>query len=162
PAVARSAQAQHRIYEISVPAAAPYPHMGPDVSLLITVAICTRNRARLLRQTLEQMTRLAIPRAVTWELIVVENNCSDDSVGVLSEFRDRLPIRAISEETLGLSNARNAAVASARGQYIVWTDDDVLVDEGWLTAYVSAFERYSVAPFRHGSRDARRGGWRMR
>ena len=128
-----------------MPAAAPYPHMGPDVSLLITVAICTRNRARLLRQTLEQMTRLAIPPAVMWELIVVENNCSDDSVGVVSEFRDRLPIRAISEETLGLSNARNAAVASARGQYIVWTDDDVLVDEGWLTAYVSAFERYPHA-----------------
>jgi glucosyl-dolichyl phosphate glucuronosyltransferase len=115
------------------------------VSVLLTVAICTRNRARLLRQTLEQMTRLAISPAVTWELIVVENNCSDDTMGVLSEFRDRLPIRAISEETLGLSNARNAAVASARGQYIVWTDDDVLVDEGWLTAYVSAFERYPDA-----------------
>jgi glucosyl-dolichyl phosphate glucuronosyltransferase len=145
PAVARSAQAQRKIYEISVPSAARYPHPDQDVSLLLTVAICTRNRAKLLRQTLEQMTRVAISPAMTWELIVVENNCSDDSVGVSSEFRDRLPIRTISEERLGLSNARNTAVAAARGQYIVWTDDDVLVDEGWLTAYVSAFERYPDA-----------------
>jgi glucosyl-dolichyl phosphate glucuronosyltransferase len=120
-------------------------HLNTGMSLLLTVAICTRNRARLLRQTLEQMTRLTMSPAVTWELLVVENNCSDETTEVLSGFRDRLPIRVISEETLGLSNARNAAVASARGQYIVWTDDDVLVDEGWLAAYVSAFERYPQA-----------------
>jgi glycosyltransferase involved in cell wall biosynthesis len=39
----------------------------------------------------------------------------------------------------GLSNARNAAIESARGSYIVWTDDDVVVDPDWLGAYDVAF-----------------------
>jgi Glycosyl transferase family 2 len=33
----------------------------------------------------------------------------------------------------------------AKGDYIVWTDDDVLVDAGWLTAYVEAFRRWPEA-----------------
>lgn len=39
-------------------------------------------------------------------------------------------------------NARNRGVAAAKGAYIIWTDDDVLVESGWLAAYVSAFSRY--------------------
>ena len=45
----------------------------------ITVAICTWNRCELLRQTLEQMTKLVIPPRVVWELLVVNNNCTDDT-----------------------------------------------------------------------------------
>ena len=40
----------------------------------ISIAICTWNRCQLLRQALEQMTQLAIPRGVNWELLVVNNN----------------------------------------------------------------------------------------
>lgn len=113
--------------------------------MLLTVAICTWNRAALLRQTLEQMTALTIPADVTWELLVVDNNSNDITNAVIGEFVNRLPIRALRESTPGLSNARNAAVAAARGEYILWTDDDVLVDRNWLSAYATAFARYHDA-----------------
>jgi GT2 family glycosyltransferase len=45
----------------------------------------------------------------------------------------------------GLSHARNCAVREARGQYLCWADDDVLLDRGWLAAYVSAFRRHPDA-----------------
>ena len=45
----------------------------------------------------------------------------------------------------GLSNARNCAAAAARGDLMIWTDDDVLVDEGWLTAVVGAARRHPRA-----------------
>jgi GT2 family glycosyltransferase len=48
---------------------------------------------------------------------------------------------------LGLSNARNAAVDAAKGELILWTDDDVLVDAGWLEAYVAAAQRWPDAGF---------------
>src|SRR4051812_25844630 len=106
--------------------------------LRFTVAICTWNRSALLAQALEQMTRLQVPAGVTWEVIVVNNNSSDVTDTVIASFEGRLPIRRVFEPAQGKSHALNRAVAESRGDYILWTDDDALVDEGWLAAYVLA------------------------
>jgi len=47
----------------------------------------------------------------------------------------------------GFARARNRAVDFAEGDYVVWTDDDVVVDRGWLAAYVEAFRRRPEAVF---------------
>ena len=111
----------------------------------ITIAICTWNRSELLRQTLEQMTRLHIPSAVTWEVLVVNNNSTDATDAVVDSFRDRLPVRRLFQPTPGKSHALNLAVKEATGDYILWTDDDVLVDEQWLAEYCRAFDRWPDA-----------------
>ena len=98
----------------------------------VTIAICTWNRCDLLRQTLERMTGLMQPPGTEWELLVVNNNCTDGTDQVLSGFEGRLPLRRVFESRPGQSNARNAAVGAARGEFILWTDDDVLVDPNWL------------------------------
>lgn len=107
----------------------------------ITVAICTWNRSALLKETLEQVARLKIPQGVDWELLVINNNSTDATDDVLGSFLTRLPLRAVIEPEPGLSNARNRAVREAKGDYLIWTDDDVLVDEQWMTAYRDAFVR---------------------
>jgi glucosyl-dolichyl phosphate glucuronosyltransferase len=109
-----------------------------------TVAICTWNRAPLLSAALERLTRARRP-AGGWEVIVVNNNCTDDTERVLDAFAPRLPLRRAVEPRPGLSHARNTAVSHAAGDYIVWTDDDALVDEGWLAAYERAAERHGEA-----------------
>jgi glycosyltransferase involved in cell wall biosynthesis len=108
----------------------------------ITVAICTWNRCRLLAQTLEQMTRLRVPGDTDWELLIVNNNCTDATREVIRSYSHRLRIREIVEKKPGLSHARNCALAHAKGDYILWTDDDVRVDEGWLTAFSETAARY--------------------
>ena len=113
----------------------------------LTVALCTWNRCELLRQALEGMTRLDIPLGVDWELLVINNNCTDATDQVIEKYAPKLPIRRLFEPKPGLSNARNAAVREAQGEYILWTDDDVLVDKGWVTAYVKAFQRWPKAAF---------------
>jgi glucosyl-dolichyl phosphate glucuronosyltransferase len=115
--------------------------------MLLTIAICTWNRSMLLRQTLDQMTRLAIPEGISWELLVVNNNSSDTTEEVIKSFSGSLPIRYLFEPETGLSNARNCAVRHARGEYIIWTDDDVLVDRNWLASYAGAFVQYPDAAF---------------
>ncbi len=117
------------------------------MSVRLTVAICTWNRCDLLRQTLERMTRLSEPAGLSWELVVVNNRSTDATDAVLAEFQDRLPLRRVFEPTPGQSNARNAAIHEARGEYVAWTDDDVLVDPAWLGAYAAAFERWPQATF---------------
>jgi cellulose synthase/poly-beta-1,6-N-acetylglucosamine synthase-like glycosyltransferase len=113
--------------------------------MLISVILSTWNRASLLRQTLEGMTKLSAPEDASWELVVVDNNCTDSTPAVIGEFSSLLPLRAISEPTPGLSNGRNAGVAAATGDYVVVTDDDVLVCPDWLRAYATAFTTYSDA-----------------
>jgi glucosyl-dolichyl phosphate glucuronosyltransferase len=121
---------------------------GSHAVTLITVAICTWNRAELLRQTLEQMTKLTVlPASASWELIVVDNACTDSTVNVLESFMGRLPLRRVFEPKPGQSNARNAAIAETRGEYIVWTDDDVLVDSDWLREYALAFATHPDVAF---------------
>jgi len=113
----------------------------------ITIAICTWNRADLLRQTLDGMTRLLIPPELDWELVVINNNSTDATPAVISEAADRLPIRGCFEPHQGKSHALNLATTEARGEYIVWTDDDVLVDQHWLAEYAAAFQRRPDASF---------------
>ncbi|TWU21215.1 putative glycosyl transferase [Novipirellula galeiformis] len=108
----------------------------------VTVAICTWNRAALLDKTLDAMTRLKIPPGVKWELLVVNNNCTDNTDDVIEGFHDRLPIRRLFEPVAGQSRARNCAIEQATGKLLIWTDDDVLVSPGWLAGYMRAAENF--------------------
>jgi glycosyltransferase involved in cell wall biosynthesis len=112
--------------------------------VFITVAICTFNRAESLRRTLESLGEMRVPSDLSWEIVIVHTS-TDHTDNVISEYAGRLPVRREFESRLGLSNARNRAIDVAKGDYIIWTDDDVLVDAGWLTAYVGAFRRWPKA-----------------
>jgi len=91
------------------------------------------------------MYGLASLSNIDWELLIVNNCCDDDTDEVVDTLTADLPIRLIHEPDPGLSNARNTAIKKAKGDYIVWTDDDVLVDKNWLIAYVNAFKKYPEA-----------------
>jgi glycosyltransferase involved in cell wall biosynthesis len=111
----------------------------------VSVAICTWNRADLLAQTLERFTKMAVPDSDTWELVLVDNNSTDRTVDVVAAFASRLPITPAFEPAPGLAHARNRALAVAEGDLILWTDDDVLVDEQWLEAFVACARRHPGA-----------------
>jgi glycosyltransferase involved in cell wall biosynthesis len=93
------------------------------------------------------MTKLRVPENTTWELLVVDNNSTDDTPAVLASFDGRLPIRRLFEPMPGVCNARNLAVKEASGDYMLWTDDDVLVEPTWMAGYVAAFLRRPSAGF---------------
>lgn len=113
----------------------------------LTVAICTWNRSALLGQVLTRMRELRTSPGLTWELLVVNNNCTDDTDKVIAQHVETLPIRRLFEPKPGLSNARNCAIEAAAGDLLVFTDDDVLVETDWLTAYASAAEQWPAAGF---------------
>jgi glycosyltransferase involved in cell wall biosynthesis len=113
--------------------------------VLITVAICTLNRAESLRRTLASVAAMRVPDGLEWEVVVVNNGSTDHTDDVIRSFADRLPVRREFQPQRGISRARNSAVDAAKGDFIVWTDDDVLVDPGWLAAYVEAFLRWPEA-----------------
>jgi glucosyl-dolichyl phosphate glucuronosyltransferase len=113
----------------------------------ISVVICTYNRAESLRTTLRSLEAMIIPPALSWELIVIDNNSTDATKSVVDEFRrnSNLPVRYHFEPEQGLSHARNAGVRAAHGEIIAFTDDDCLVDKEWLQAIYSTFALYNCA-----------------
>jgi glycosyltransferase involved in cell wall biosynthesis len=99
-----------------------------DISLLI----CTWNRADLLRQTLDSLMRIEVPSGVKWEVVVVDNNCTDHTRDVVLECKPNFDLKYVFEAKAGLSFARNAALDAAQGEVLLWTDDDVIVDVNWV------------------------------
>src|ERR1035437_6631543 len=103
----------------------------------VTIVICTWNRCELLQQTLGRMTEMVLPPHLNWEILVVDNNCTDNTSSVLATFADRLPLRVVHELQPGLTHARNRALRESSADLLLWTDDDVLVDHSWLEAFVA-------------------------
>jgi glycosyltransferase involved in cell wall biosynthesis len=97
------------------------------------------------------MRQLRIPEGHNWELLIVNNNSTDDTDDVIEKHAAYLPIQRLQEKLQGLSNARNCALAHTRGELLVWTDDDVLVDTEWLAAYVETAVKYPYAGYFGGA-----------
>ena len=117
---------------------------------VVTVAICTYNRCELLERTLASLAELRIPDDLSWEVVVVDNRCTDATPAVVERAAEGLPVRRVEEPRAGLSHARNRAVEAAAGEHVIWTDDDVRVSPDWLAAYTRAFRRWPDAAFYGG------------
>jgi glucosyl-dolichyl phosphate glucuronosyltransferase len=113
----------------------------------ITVLISTWNNADRLRVTLQAITACATPENRSWELTLVNNNCTDHTDQVVARFRDLLPINYVHEPSQGLSRARNSGLAESRGEWVIFTDDDVHPCTDWLLAYWRAFKVHPELSF---------------
>jgi len=113
------------------------PQFAPPstgASPMITILICTKNRSASLLRTLQSIEGLDSPAGLQWELIVVDNNSSDDTRQVVERFRQTsgLNVVYICEVKRGASSARNAGLRKARGEVIAFTDDDMILGRDWL------------------------------
>lgn len=110
----------------------------------LTVALCTHNHADRLARTLADLAHVQSP-SQPWELLVIDNASSDATPALLAamEWRhDGVEVRIVREEKLGLSNARNRALSEARGEYLLFMDDDETPDPAWLTTYERAMREH--------------------
>ena len=98
-----------------------------------SVVIATYNRADELLKTLESLSRLQVGEP--WEVVIVDNNSSDNTKEVVlkasSDFP--VPLRYFFEPEQGRSAALNTGIKAAQGEIIVTTDDDVRLEENWLS-----------------------------
>ncbi len=111
------------------------PPASPEAAPLVTVAVCTRDRAADISLCLDALMRLDYPAL---DILVVDNAPSTNATErLLREHYTQ--VRYVSEPRPGLDWARNRAIIEARGEIIAYTDDDVIVDSGWVRALVDVF-----------------------
>jgi glycosyltransferase involved in cell wall biosynthesis len=106
--------------------------------ITLTVIIPTFNRAPLLRLALEALTR---QERSPDEVIVVDNNSSDNTQAVVREFESRLPLKYLVETQRGAAEARNLGIRHATGDVLAFTDDDCVPDAKWLRFIELSFLR---------------------
>lgn len=101
---------------------------------LISVVIPTRNRREALLRLLRSLEREAAASAI-FEVIVVDDGSSDGTPGALAALVLPFSLRVATQATAGPAVARNAGAAIARGDYLLFLDDDVEVLPGTLAAH---------------------------
>lgn len=112
----------------------------------LTVIICTYNRSASLQETLDSLRMLDVAD-LDGEIVLVDNNSSDDTRATIESFlpHSPLPARYVFEGRQGLSHARNAGIDHASGTLVVFSDDDVIVDPAWLREIADAFRTHRPA-----------------
>ncbi len=108
----------------------------------ITVILCTYNRAQGVVATLEDLAASTFTKPVEWEVLVVDNNSTDQTFEVVDEFCRRSPgrFRYLFEPRQGKSYALNTGVREAHGKVLAFVDDDVRVEPTWLENLTAAFD----------------------
>ena len=97
-----------------------------------SIIIATYNRAKELAETLDGLRRIETSSA--WEVIVSDNNSTDCTRQVVDAAAPGFPVplKYVFERTQGKAAALNTAIREARGEVLVFTDDDALVEPDWL------------------------------
>ena len=111
----------------------------------VTVVVCTRNRPVELERSLRSIVEVCGGNPAV-DILVVDNAPEDDATErVVRQFAG---IRYVLEPRAGLSFARNRAIAESSGEWIAYTDDDVVLDRGWLNGLLEAYtENPDVAAY---------------
>jgi glycosyltransferase involved in cell wall biosynthesis len=109
----------------------------------ISVAICTHNGADRIAATLAGLQLQEGVSSLQWEVLLIDNACSDDTCAVAADlWHCAVPFRIIREERLGLSHARERAFAEAAHELVAFLDDDNEPDPGWLASAARVMEAH--------------------
>lgn len=114
-----------------------------EQALALSVIICTYNRQALLEKCLECLTRQVAEFADKTEVIVVDNNCTDDTRRLVDRYRARHSwLKYIQEPKQGLSHARNRGAEIAVGTYLCYLDDDAIPSASYLSSLHDVIDRH--------------------
>lgn len=107
----------------------------------ISVIIPCFNAAKTIAVQLEA---LANQTWTAWEIIIVDNGSTDDSVAIVEHYQKQIPNLHLihANDRPGAAHARNAGVKVASGEALLFCDADDQVEPGWLTAMGEALLKY--------------------
>lgn len=121
---------------------------------LVTVIICTQGRREDLRETLESLQAVRCSDNFAVELLVVENGFRGAAETLVADFaHERIEVRYIFLSESGKSRALNHALGVARGEVLLFSDDDIRFPSDWIDRMCE--------PILSGRADAVAGGVRL-
>jgi glycosyltransferase involved in cell wall biosynthesis len=108
-----------------------------------SLQLCTFNRAHLLGRVLDACFEQTVPDDA-YEVVLVDDGSSDGTAAVIeaAKARANCAFTVVSQANAGLARARNAGIARANGERIIFFDDDVLPTPSFVEQHLRSHERY--------------------
>jgi len=121
----------------------------PAPAVDITLLVCTYNRSADLRDMLDASLAQVTDGRFTFEVLVVDNNSTDDTRDVVESCiaRGHANVRYLFEATQGKSHALNAGLKAARGELFTTADDDYIFPAACVGAIVDSFRKHPEVTF---------------
>jgi glycosyltransferase involved in cell wall biosynthesis len=112
----------------------------------LSVVVCTYNRADSLRNALETVISQDTAANFTFEAVVVDDHSTDHTRATVESLALSAPnVRyVLNENAKGVVGARNMGIRAARGEWIVFFDDDQLAERGWLAGLVEVVRAHGA------------------
>lgn len=115
-------------------------------SARLSVVVCTFNRSRLLGKCLQSLADQTLDKT-RYEIVIVDNNSTDDTQRTCMEFCRAQPnATAIVEKRQGLSHARNRGFQGSVGDFVAFIDDDAVAGPDWCEKILAAFNEVRPTP----------------
>lgn len=117
-----------------------------------TIQLCTYNRAELLARVLEACFDQSAD-GDSYEVVLVDDGSTDATAGTIETARSRATcaFTVVAQPNGGLARARNAGIACARGERIIFIDDDVLPLPNFVAEHLGAAARHPGSIVRGGA-----------
>jgi GT2 family glycosyltransferase len=113
--------------------------------LLASIVISTYNRSDALPATVRALARQNLA-ADLYEIVVVDDGSTDATPGVLDALSVSYRLRTVRHEhNCGVSAGRNSGIRVARGRYLIFVSDDVLVRDTFISQHVETLDRFPGA-----------------
>ena len=118
----------------------------------VTLLVCTFNRSADLKELLETALVQETDGTFTYEVLVVDNNSTDDTRHVVENLirKGHTNLRYLFEPRQGKAFALNTGLAAAQGHIYTIADDDFILPRMWVRQIVEAFRRHPEASFVSG------------
>jgi glycosyltransferase involved in cell wall biosynthesis len=101
----------------------------------LSIVIPTFNNAKLLSRTLDNFLSILPVSGIEIEIVITNNNSTDDTDKVIKQYSNKLPIKMCFQPQQGISIAKNTSILNSTGKLIIFTDDDVRPCLEWINSY---------------------------
>ena len=110
---------------------------------MLSFIICTYNRDKYIYQCLDHLAQNKYWQ--DWEIVLVDNNSTDKTAVECQRFIEKYPTieyHYFLEKQQGLSFARNRGIKEANGEWLVFLDDDAIVEQDYVTTLLGHLQNY--------------------
>jgi len=108
----------------------------------VSIVIPTYNRWWILKKSLEALFNQSYPKD-KYEIIVVDDGSTDDTKTMIEPLSRSCKLKYLkNEKRMGIPRTRNRGIRKARGQYIIFTDSDVVVTANFIEQHVNYHQKY--------------------
>lgn len=108
----------------------------------VSVIVCCYNSGWIIARCLEALKKQRLPSSLNWEVVLVDNNCTDDTVCIAESCMggSDIDFRIVRESDPGLANARAKGISEVKYKYVVFCDDDNLLCHDYVQYVYSKLE----------------------